>query len=174
MSKAGDRKRQGTRTNRSIIGGSIRTIMNYPGTGAIIGIADWDYSDTGAPSFGLCSGISVCFSARMAKAIQYASPHGQCCRSFVSLHVLGSGIFGSMTIKLQTSGILDIWSAVHNVWHGRRQFSDSVQPALFWHDFHGAFTSFYMYFFLLSRRSMAAVLATLTRAELQIDDERRN
>lgn len=80
------------------------------------------------------------------------------------------GIFGSMTIKLQTSGILDIWQAVH-------QFGMQTTIFQILSTFPGG--AVFMAAFIISTcisfcclaDPMAAVLATLSVKKLEIDDE---
>lgn len=80
------------------------------------------------------------------------------------------GIFGSMTIKLQTSGILDIWSAVHQ--YGMQttiyQILSSLPGGTI---FMVAFTVSTCISFCCLADPMAAVLATLSVKNLEIDDE---
>lgn len=121
-------------------------------------------------SFFVYAPVIGMFFSRMAK--------GRTVRKFLIVSVIVPsvfcifwiGIFGSMTIKLQTSGLLDIWQAVH---------TSGMQTTIFQILSTLPFGSVFMAAFIVSTcisfcclaDPMAAVLATLSVRKLEIDDE---
>ncbi len=121
-------------------------------------------------SFFVYAPVIGMFFSRMAK--------GHTVRKFLMVSVVVPsvfcmfwiGIFGSMTIKLQTSGILDIWSAVHT--YGMQTTIFQILSSLpFGTIFMAAFIVSTCISFCCLADPMAAVLATLSVRNLQIDDE---
>lgn len=121
-------------------------------------------------SFFVYAPVCGMFLARMAK--------GRTVRQFVLVNVLVPsifccvwvGIFGSMTINLQTSGTLDVWEAVNTLGMQTTVFQIlSILP--FGTFITGLFLFAICVSFCALADPMAAVLATLSINKLSIDDE---
>lgn len=121
-------------------------------------------------SFMVYAPVIGMFFSRMAK--------GHTIRKFLVVSVIVPslfcifwiGVFGSMTIELQTSGVLDIWQAVH-VYGMQTTVFQILSSLPFGTVFMAAFVISTCISFCCLADPMAAVLATLSVRNLEIDDE---